>query len=259
MRIRPRHRSTLVVQCCRRGPDCAGSSRLLCRQCGLGALGYQPSLLLGRGGIKLSMKGSTSRASSATMNRTRWAIRPATKATSRDNRSSLATTTLHFSCLRRRQGSCQLRTPFQRVGPFATFEFDEFSRNGHSLRRGKLFDCGPLRIDPRPVRCCCRVETLRYAITCSMTKGHTTVCPLIMPRLYVKFAVQMYGMPMAATAPTTDIHRGECYFRFVPLPDSASEANSSPLDDQFHKRGRTVLRISKGSVERSTWVTHDPP
>jgi hypothetical protein len=43
------------------------------------------------------MKGSASRPSSATMNGTRWAIRPATKATSRDNRSSLDTTMLHLA------------------------------------------------------------------------------------------------------------------------------------------------------------------
>jgi hypothetical protein len=43
------------------------------------------------------MNGSASRPSSATMNGTRWAIRPTTKATSRESRSSLATTTLHFA------------------------------------------------------------------------------------------------------------------------------------------------------------------
>jgi hypothetical protein len=46
---------------------------------------------------RCSMNGSASRPSSATMKGTRWAIRPATKATSGERRSSLATTTLHFA------------------------------------------------------------------------------------------------------------------------------------------------------------------
>ena len=46
---------------------------------------------------RCSMNGSASRPSSATMNGTRWAIRPATNATSRDSRSSLDTTTLHLA------------------------------------------------------------------------------------------------------------------------------------------------------------------
>src|SRR6185437_15283134 len=32
---------------------------------------------------------------------------------------------------------------------------------------------------PRPERCCRCVETLRYATARSMSKGHTTVCPLV--------------------------------------------------------------------------------
>src|SRR5258707_14541031 len=50
-----------------------------------------------RAAYRCSMKGSASAPSSATMKGTRRAIRPATKATSRDRRSSLATTTLHFA------------------------------------------------------------------------------------------------------------------------------------------------------------------
>jgi hypothetical protein len=46
---------------------------------------------------RCSINGSASRPSSATMKGTRCAIRPATKATSRESRSSLATTTLHFA------------------------------------------------------------------------------------------------------------------------------------------------------------------
>ena len=41
-----------------------------------------------------------------------------------------------------------MRAPFQRVGSFAAFEFDEFSRNGQRLSCSKSLDCGPLRINP---------------------------------------------------------------------------------------------------------------
>ena len=57
------------------------------------------------------------------MKGTRWAIRPATKATSRDNRSSLATTTLHFAAFA--AASCgKLRTPVQGIAALATFGLD---------------------------------------------------------------------------------------------------------------------------------------
>ena len=93
------------------------------------------------------MNGSASRPSSATMKGTRWAIRPATKATSRERRSSLATTTLHFASLCGGQGGRQLRAPVQGVGPLPGFGFDEFGGYVEGFRSSKAVDCGPLGLD----------------------------------------------------------------------------------------------------------------
>ena len=61
------------------------------------------------------------------MNGTFCAIKPLMKATSRDNRSSLATRTGHFA-LRARQRGGQLRTPVERVAAaLARLDFDEFA------------------------------------------------------------------------------------------------------------------------------------
>ena len=65
------------------------------RDCDRPACGQRGRRAAARG-RRRGINGSASRPSSATMNGTRCAIRPATKATSRDSRSSLATTTLHF-------------------------------------------------------------------------------------------------------------------------------------------------------------------
>jgi hypothetical protein len=83
------------------------------------------------------------------MNGTRWAIRAGYEGDVARQPIQLGYHDAAFLGFRRRQGSCQLRAPFQRVGPFAAFEFDKFSRNGQRLSRGKSLDCGPLRINPK--------------------------------------------------------------------------------------------------------------
>ena len=62
------------------------------------------------------------------MNGTFCAIRPATKATSRDRRSSLATTTLHFA-LWPRERRRKLGPALQGIGAFAGFGLDELGND----------------------------------------------------------------------------------------------------------------------------------
>jgi transposase len=66
-------------------------------QRGLRALGNQPPLLLGQGRIQVEHEGIGIAAEFCDDNGTRCAIRPATNATSRDNRSSFDTRTLHLA------------------------------------------------------------------------------------------------------------------------------------------------------------------
>src|SRR6267142_1642555 len=92
------------------------------------------------------MKGSASRPSSATMNGTRWAIRPATKATSRDRRVQLGN---NYAALRRLcsgQRCGQLRAPVQGVRALTSFSFDKLSRNSEGFASGEVIDSGPLGI-----------------------------------------------------------------------------------------------------------------
>ena len=105
------------------------------------------------------MNGSASRPSSATMNGTRCAIRPATKATSRDSRSSLETRTQHFAALAAGQGGGELRPAVERVGALAGLGLDELGDDREALGFGEARDGGRCASIPRPERCCCRVET----------------------------------------------------------------------------------------------------
>src|SRR5215212_5119578 len=88
-----------------------------------------------------SMKGSASGPSSATMNGTRWLIRPAMNATSRLSRSRFATSTGQ----RRRQ----LRPAIQRVGPFAGLDLDPLGHDREALGRAEPSKGGLLRLKPQ--------------------------------------------------------------------------------------------------------------
>ena len=70
------------------------------------------------------MNGSASAPSSATMNGTRCAIRPAMNATSRESRSSLATMTGAFACLACASARGELRPALERVGALAGLDLD---------------------------------------------------------------------------------------------------------------------------------------
>jgi hypothetical protein len=107
------------------------------------------------------MKGSASRPNSATMNGTRWAIRPATKATSRDNRSSLATTTLHFLLFAaaRAAASCGRLSSASAPLPLSnSTNSPQMAKDSAAANRSIAARCASI---PRPERCCCRVETLK--------------------------------------------------------------------------------------------------
>ena len=76
------------------------------------------------------------------MNGTRWAIRPAMKATSRESRSQLGDERGHLAW------RCELRAPIERVRALSGLGFDEFRDEGAVLGFGEALDGGPLRLDP---------------------------------------------------------------------------------------------------------------
>jgi hypothetical protein len=96
------------------------------------------------------MNGSASRPSSATMNGTRCAIRPATKATSRDRRSSFETKTQHFAALAQARGGRELWPPVDRVGALAGLGLDELGDDRDAFGLGEAGDGRALRLDPEP-------------------------------------------------------------------------------------------------------------
>jgi hypothetical protein len=79
---------------------------------------------------RCSMKGSASRPSSATMNGTRCAISPATKATSRDRRSSLETRTQHLAAFAwaRAAASCGRRSIASAPSPVSASTYSAMIR-----------------------------------------------------------------------------------------------------------------------------------
>ena len=93
------------------------------------------------------MKGSASAPSSATMNGTRWAMRPEMKATSRESRSSLATMTGHLPVLAGGQRGGELRAPVEGIGTLAGLDLGELGDEGVALGLGEAGDGGPLRLD----------------------------------------------------------------------------------------------------------------
>jgi hypothetical protein len=117
---------------------------------------------------------------SATMNGTRWAISPATNATSRERRSSFETSTQHFAAFAG-EGGCQLRTTIQYVGAFPCFSLDELRNDGELLGLGKPGERRALRFDsePRALLLPCGDTVVRRQR--DPYKLHTTVCPLYEP------------------------------------------------------------------------------
>src|SRR5215213_6259992 len=96
------------------------------------------------------MKGSASRPSSATMNGTRCAIRPATNATSRESRSSFDTTTQHLALLAaaRAAASCGRRSSAS--APLPVSALDVLGDDLDILGFGEPGDRRALRLDPEP-------------------------------------------------------------------------------------------------------------
>ena len=91
------------------------------------------------------MNGSASQPSSAAMKGTLEAISPAMKATSRESRSSLATTMEQRDLLGSRQGCRELWPALQRIGAFASLDLDELARDSETLALAELDDRPTLR------------------------------------------------------------------------------------------------------------------
>jgi hypothetical protein len=99
------------------------------------------------------MKGSASRPNSATMNGTRCAIRPATKATSRESRSSFDTNTLHFALLAAASAASELRPPIEgvRALPVSASTYSAMIvKSSASANRVTAARCASM---PNPKRC----------------------------------------------------------------------------------------------------------
>jgi hypothetical protein len=97
------------------------------------------------------------RPSDVTMNGTFLVIKPAMKLTSRANRSSLATTTAHFSFQRR----LQLWAPVERVRTLAALDLDEVLGDVEPFGFGELNEASRYASMPRPDLPCWDVETRR--------------------------------------------------------------------------------------------------
>jgi hypothetical protein len=76
------------------------------------------------------------------MNGTRWTIRPAMKATSRERRSSLATTTGQTG-----KGGRQLRPSIESICSLSGFDLGELLDNGNALGLGEAGHRRTLRLD----------------------------------------------------------------------------------------------------------------
>ena len=86
----------------------------------------------------------------ATMNGTRCAISPEMKATSRERRSSLATTTGHLALRAASKRGGELRTAVERIGAFAGLHLHELRDQRHAFGFGKagtVLRCASM---PRP-------------------------------------------------------------------------------------------------------------
>src|SRR4051812_15919578 len=95
------------------------------------------------------MNGSASRPSSATMNGTRCAIRPATKATSRESRSSFETRTQHlpWRAAASAAASCGHRSRASAPLPVSASTYSAMIADG--LGFGKPLDGSSLRLDSK--------------------------------------------------------------------------------------------------------------
>ena len=91
------------------------------------------------------MNGSASAPSSAAMNGTLEAIRPAMKATSRESRSSLGDDDGAADLLRGCQGCGELWSALQRICALARLDLDELARDGETLALAELGDGTTLR------------------------------------------------------------------------------------------------------------------
>jgi hypothetical protein len=92
------------------------------------------------------------------MNGTRWAISPATKATSRESRSSFETKTAAFGDLCGGQRRRELRPAIEGISALARFGLDIFADDGEALGLGKARNGGELGFNPesRAVLLLCR-------------------------------------------------------------------------------------------------------
>src|SRR5713226_2662437 len=122
------------------------------------------------------MNGSASRPCSATMNGTLCAIRAATKATSRDRRSSLATTTLHFADLAAERAAASFGRRSRASAPLPVSASTKLGDDRERFGLGEALNSGALRIDAKAEALLSLRRNPQYATTRSMFKGHTTVC-----------------------------------------------------------------------------------
>ena len=144
-------------------------------------------------------------ASSATMKGTHWAIRPATKATSREKRSSLATTA--FRCLRScercgqggRRSSASLPFPVSASTYSAMISRDSLAAKPWMAARWAS--------RPKPERCCLCVETLRYAIfPLPVQRAYRMACGRsgLSSNIIAVFMLQQHR-PICLRSATTDV------------------------------------------------------
>ncbi len=111
------------------------------------AFGYEPTLLLRESSVK--MQHERIGIGSQLSNNERHPLRhqPEMKATSRDSRSSFATTTGHLALRAASRGRREVRAPVERVHTLARFHLNELTDDRHAFRFGETSDSGALGFD----------------------------------------------------------------------------------------------------------------
>ena len=69
------------------------------------------------------------------------------------------------------EGCCQLRAAIERVGAFASLGLDKLGDDREAFSFGEPGNRLALRLDPRPERCCCFVETRSFEVDFSCGQG----------------------------------------------------------------------------------------
>jgi len=194
------------------------------------------------------MNGSASRPSSATMNGTRWAISPATNATSRDRRSSLETRTQHRAVLAAASAAASWG---RRSSASAPLPVSASTNSAMILRFSAWRSAGRRPAAPRSRAQSAGVAVWRHDSRQQRDpyKGHTIVCLCIRRHTFVPeqvrvghlVEVRVVGATRQTTLPTSSATRS-APLRSISTPTGRPRA----VPSSFRKPDNTSTGLSFG-------------